>query len=85
MTNFSHALSNAIKWIDTQQDYLIKTLINWSETNSGSTNLTGINLQAKKIIELFETKLNVKPQILNPKNTPNISAENNFAISQDMA
>ena len=84
MTNFSHALSNAIKWIDTQQDYLIKTLINWSETNSGSTNLTGINLQAKKIIELFETKLNVKPQILNPKNTPNISAENNFAISQDI-
>ena len=48
MNELSDALSDTLKWIDTQKDYLIKTLINWSETNSGSTNLNGINLQAKK-------------------------------------
>ena len=84
MNELSDKPSNTLKWIDSQKDYLIKTLINWSETNSGSTNLTGINLQAKKIIELFETKLNIKPQTIYPKNTPNISANNNFAISQDI-
>lgn len=77
-------LSSALTWIDTQKDYLTKTLINWSETNSGSTNTTGINLQAKKIIELFEKKLNIKSQIIQPQNKPNISAKNNFAISQDI-
>ena len=77
-------IQKSLNWIDKQQDSLIKTLINWSETNSGSTNTKGLNQQANKIIKLFENKLKTKAKLIHPKNKPNISAKTNLAIKQDI-
>ena len=53
----SNNILEALKWIDSQQNFLVKHLITWSEINSGSTNYTGLNKQANAIFNLFKDKL----------------------------
>lgn len=42
-----------LTWIETQQDFLLNTLISWSNINSGSFHTEGIKRQAQAVMELF--------------------------------
>ena len=50
----SNNILEALKWIDSQQNFLVKHLITWSEINSGSTNYTGLNNQENEELQLWD-------------------------------
>ncbi len=77
MKNNNHILNH----IDQQTDQLTKTLISWSEINSGSTNTKGLLKQATAIINLFEKKLKIKCKKIK---LPDIISKDNPTITQDM-
>lgn len=74
-------LNQILNHIDQQTDQLIKTLISWSEINSGSTNTKGLIKQASAIINLFEKKLKIKCKKIK---LPDIISKDNPTITQDM-
>ena len=69
------------QYIDQQNSELIKTLKNWSEINSGSTNTKGLIKQASAIINLFEKKLNIKCKKIKLEN---IITKDNPTVTQDI-
>lgn len=47
-------LSSTMNWIDNQHDNMVKMLIDWSQTNSGSFNITGLKIMYDKIATAFQ-------------------------------
>jgi glutamate carboxypeptidase len=77
----SHKEPPILNHIDQQTNQLTKTLISWSEINSGSTNTKGLLKQATTIVNLFEKKLKIKCKKIK---LPDIISKSNPAITQDI-
>ena len=53
MTINTQTEAASLDWIDSQHHNLVSTLLDWSSTNSGSFNVTGLEQMHSKLIAAF--------------------------------